>query len=155
MTLCLRYSVFKRQNSYFMHKPIWYCPQTKNVRVLSRACDSESNDTRFWIGRLVLLIYILQSILITINYRAIASLPTSQIIGHAPFLSLHPYVFFCSCILNWTLSYYRDFFIQIRYGPHRKHLLLGKRVYHSVAYQWAWREPHRKHLFCCQTSCAT
>jgi hypothetical protein len=135
MTLCLRYSVFKRQNSYFMHKPIWYCPQTKNVRVLSRVSDSETNDTRFWIGRLVLLIFILQSILITINYRAIVSLPTSQIITTCSILVL---------VFSTELSVIMGTSLELRHGPHRKYLLLGKRVYNSVAYQWAWREPHRK-----------
>jgi hypothetical protein len=47
--------------------------------ILSRVQGSLTNNNGFWIGWLNLLTLLLQSLLITINYSAIAKLPTSQI----------------------------------------------------------------------------
>jgi hypothetical protein len=67
-----------------------------NSILLSRVRGSTTNNNGLWIGWLALLTLLLQSLLFTINYSAIANLT-----NHWDILLL---VLFCACTLNCTVS---------------------------------------------------
>jgi hypothetical protein len=82
-------------------------------KILSRIYDSVTNINGFWIGLLEYVV--LRSLLITLNYSAIANLPTSQITRTRSILVLR----FCFTPLYSILCP----LIIPRHGPHRKHCL--------------------------------